>query len=769
MTSFLLIVKNYKSHDPEMFLLVKKLWGDQGPDVEATSRADAAESEPLTLERIFSSDDFRSESAPAIKWLENGAYTTLAPSDTVGHGTDIVRVDSNGHKEVLVSAGQLVPPGSKDALSIHGYELSNDLDVALIYTQSVRVWRQNTRGDYWTFHRSSGKLTKLGGESKPSILMFAKLSPDGQQVGYVRENNLYVEPSGGGEPTALTTDGADDIINGTFDWVYEEEFGCRDGWRWSADGKQIAYWQLDTSDVKKFTLIDSTSENYPRLKSFAYPKTGEKNAVCRIGVVSTAGGSTQWIKIPGDTRSDFYLPRMEWIGKSHELVIHRINRLQNAVDVIIADTKTAETRTVWTDRDNAWVDIHDDAMSWVDNGSAFTWISEKNGWRQPYFVSRDGATARRVLNADFDVIQLLRIDENAGRIYFLASPNDATQQYLFAAKLNSDEAPVQLTPAEQAGTHEYQLSPECGFAVHTYSTFEMPPRSELISLPDHKVVRTLTTNDRLINVVKQLRKSPVEFLKVKVDEGVELDGWLMKPASLNEGQAYPLVLHVYGEPASQSVRDRWGGQNYLWHLMLAQRGYAVACFDNRGTPCPRGRDWRKAAYRRVGVLASEDQSAAVKELLKRPDLDASRVGAWGWSGGGSMTLNLLFRYPDLFHTGIAVASVPDMRLYDTIYQERYMGLPQDNPDDYRRGSPITHAEGLKGNLLIVHGTGDDNCHPQGMEKLTNRLIELNKPFSQMFYPNRSHSISEGHNTSLHLYSLMTRYLESHLPVSEESN
>jgi dipeptidyl-peptidase-4 len=292
----------------------------------------------------------------------------------------------------------------------------------------------------------------------------------------------------------------------------------------------------------------------------------------------------------------------------------------------------------------------------------------------------------------------------------------------------------------------------------------MPPRVELVSLPDHKVVRSLAANENLSKKMAKMAPLPVEFFRVDIGSGVKLDGWLMKPANFDPTKKYPLLIHVYGEPAGQEVMDRWGGSQYLWHLMLTQQGYLVACVDNRGTPCPRGRDWRKAAYRRVGMLASEDQTAAVRQLLKRQYVDATRVGVWGWSGGGSMTLNLLFRYPALYRTGMAVAPVPDMRLYDTIYQERYMGLPRDNPEDYRRGSPITHAAGLKGNLLIVHGSGDDNCHMQGTEKLVDQLVELNKPFTLMIYPNRTHAISEGKNTTRHLFGLLTRYLSDNLPA-----
>lgn len=717
----------------------------------------------LTLDRIFASDEFRGDRVPPVKWLEGGGYATLVPSKQFKGANDIVQFDATGKSETLVPAGKLVPPNSKEPLAIQGYEFSKDLDVLLIYTNSVKVWRANTRGDYWTFRRSTGKLQQVGLGAKPSTLMFAKLSPNGKHIGYVRENNLYVESVEGGAATRLTTDGSENVINGTFDWVYEEEFFCRDGWRWSPDSKHIAYWQLDTHGVPTFTLIDNTSGTYPVLKSFAYPKTGERNSACRIGVVPADGGKTRWMNVPGDTRTDFYIPRMDWAGNSNELAIRRVNRLQNAVDVMLADAETGKVRTILTDRDGAWVDIDDDCMEWVEKGQAFTWISERDGWRHLYLVSRNGRTIRRVTSGEFDVIRVLHVDEKTNSVYFVASPENPTQHHLYRMPLFGKGTHERLGPVEPSGWNDYSISKDGTTAVHTRSAFGQPPRVDLVSLPDHKVIRTLASNEKLTETVKNLAQTPVEFFQADVG-GVTLDGWLMKPANFDPAKKYPLLVHVYGEPAGQMVTNRWGGSQYLWHLMLTQQGYAVACVDNRGTPCPRGRDFRKAAYRKVGVLASQDQAAAVRDLLKRPYLDPSRVGVWGWSGGGSMTLNLMFRSPDLFRTGMSVAPVPDMRLYDAIYQERYMGLPQDNAEDYKNGSPITHAAGLKGNLLIVHGTGDDNVHYQGTEKLADRLVALNKPFTMMAYPNRSHSINEGKNTSLHLYGLLTRYLNDNLPL-----
>jgi dipeptidyl-peptidase-4 len=733
--------------------------------VPAAAQTKTADPTKLTLDRIFTSGDFNGEHAPAVKWLDGGAYTTLQPSKTHKGASDLIRVDAAGKTEVLVPAENLIAPNTKKPLDIHDYEFTKDLDLVLIYTNTVKVWRQNTRGDYWTYKRSTNQLRKLG-NAVPSVLMFAKLSPDGTHVAYVRENNLYVEPVQGGTITKLTHDGTGEVINGTFDWVYEEEFDCRDGWLWSPDGKQIAYWQLDTRGVKTYTLIDNTSGTYPTLKTFAYPKTGERNSACHVGVVPVTGGGTKWLKIPGDTRTDFYIPRMEWLDNSKELAIQRINRLQNALDVMLGDSSTGRVRTIITERDGSWIDMHDDSMEWVEKGNAFSWISERDGWRHLYFVSKDGGNVRRITSGEYDVIRVLHIDEKGGFVYFLASPQNPIRQYLYRVSLRKSDSLERLTPADEPGWHDYQFSKEGDRAIHTFSAFGSPPIVKLISIPDHKVIRTLAANDKLRDAVRKLDGTPVEFFRAGSSPGALMDGWLMKPVNFDPAKKYPILFHVYGEPAGQEVVDRWGGNQYLWHLMLTQQGYAVACVDNRGTPCPRGRDWRRSVYRKIGTLASEDQAAAARDLLKRPYFDPARVGVWGWSGGGSMTLNLMFRYPEIYRTGMSVAPVPDMHLYDTIYQERYMGLPQDNDADYKLGSPITHAAGLRGNLLIVHGSGDDNVHYQGTEKLVDKLVELNKPFTLMAYPNRTHSINEGKNTTRHLFGLLTRYLNENMPPNK---
>ncbi|MHC4692431.1 MAG: S9 family peptidase [Planctomycetota bacterium] len=732
----------------------------------------------LTLERIFDSNDFESERFGPACWLEDGSgYTTLEDTEAKQECNepsscdesddekpkDIVRYDpETGSREIIVSSTRLIPSGESKPLKIKNYSWSEDGKKLLIFTNTKRVWRRNTRGDYWVLDMTSWKLQKLGGEAGPSTLMFAKFSPDGRRVAYVCEKNLYVQNLKNLRIKQLTRDGSDTIINGTSDWVYEEEFRLRDGFRWSPDSKLIAYWQFDTEGVREFHLINYTDSLYPKITTFQYPKVGEMNSACRVGVIKAGGGRTRWLKVPGDSRNH-YIPKMEWAENSKEIVIQQLNRLQNINKVMLGDVRTGRVRTILTETDEAWIDMHDD-LKWLDDGKSFTWVSERDGWRHLYLVSRSGSEIKILTPGQFDVISIQSIDEEGGWVYYIASPDNPTQRYLYRTPLDGSGKVERITPADPEGTHTYQVSKDSKWAFHTYSSFGKPPIIELVGLPGHKTKKVLVDNSKLRSNLDEFKRMPVEFFRVDIGEGVQLDGWCMKPHDFDPENQYPLFFYVYGEPAGQTARDTWGGKGYLWHLMLTQQGYLVMNVDNRGTPSPRGRAWRKCVYRQIGILASADQAAATRAIIKsRSYVDPNRIGIWGWSGGGSMSLNAIFRYPDLYHTAMAIAFISNQRFYDTIYQERYMGLPDDNEEGFKNGSPITFAHQLKGNLLIVHGTADDNCHYQSFEALVNELIKHNKHFTMMSYPNRTHSIKEGKNTRRHLYELLTRYLNENLP------
>jgi dipeptidyl-peptidase-4 len=734
------------------------------PSFSASEETDPSR---LTLERIFGEEEFEVEAFGPARWLEDGSgYTALEAAKEDDEVKEIVRYDpATGERTILVPETSLVPDGSGEPLSIEDYLWSEDGRRLLIFTNTEKVWRRNTRGDYWLLDIGSSKLQQLGDEAGESSMMFAKLSPDGTKVAWVdfNQKDLYVQNLEDLTVTRLTDDAGKHTINGTSDWVYEEEFGLRDGFRWSPDGTYIAFWQFDSEGVEFFNLINNTDSLYPELTPIPYPKVGTTNSACRVGVIPAGGGETTWFEPEGDPRQH-YIPKMGWADSSEEIWLIQLNRLQNTARVVLGNIDTGALRTVFTDSDTAWVDMRHDDPQWIDDGRWFTWLSERDGWRHLYLVARGGNGRRvSVTSGNYDVTELVQVDSSNGWAYVMASPDDPTSRYLYRKALTGEGELERITPDSPAGTHSYQISDDGRWAIHTFSAREHVPRTDLVSLPDHSVRRVLQDNADIQKAFDAIAKTPSEPFRVAVAGGVEIDGWMIKPPDFDATKSYPLLIYVYGEPGGQTVQNRWGRSNGLWHLFLAQQGYVVASLDNRGTPAPRGRDWRKSVYRQIGVLASADQAAGVKAMLEQfLFIDRERVGVWGWSGGGSMTLNLLFRYPEIYSTGIAVATVPDQKLYDSIYQERYMGLPEDNAEGYAAGSPITHASNLEGDLLLIHGTGDDNVHYQGFELLVNELVKEGKLFDMMAYPNRSHGISEGEGTSLHLRRTMTRYLQEHL-------
>ncbi|MCR4375003.1 MAG: S9 family peptidase [Acidobacteria bacterium] len=730
--------------------------------VAAQARQDArAQALFDQIDRIFQHNEYAPRRFGPARWLPDGtAYAIVEPAVPPATGREIVRYDAaTGARSILVPASRLVPQGAVAPLDISDYVWSADGKRLLVFTNTRKVWRDNTRGDYWVLTLDDGRLRQLGGGAPEASLMFAKFSPDGTRAAYVRGNNIYVERLDDGRITPLTTDGSETTINGTSDWVYEEELGVRDSFRWSPDGRHIAYWQFDSTGVGSFSLINTTDTLYPVITRIPYPKAGTTNSAVRIGVVAAEGGDTRWIRTPGDPRNT-YLARLEWIDAG-TVAIQQLNRLQNQNDFLMGEAASGDVRRVFRDESNTWVDLVEE-VQWLDRGSSFLWITERDGWRHVVRVPRDGGDARLITRFDADVIAVAGVDEAQGWLYFTASPLNATQVYLYRSRLDGSGVPERVTPADQAGTHAYDIAPGGRMAFHTYSRFDRPATTDVVALPAHQSLRSLTDASSLTAKVAPLLVRPVEFFTVDVG-GSSLDGWMLKPSTFDPSRRYPVIVFVYGEPASQTVTDRWGGGRMLFHRALADAGYVVVSVDNRGTPAPKGAAWRKSVYGTVGDLSSKDQATAVRALASRHSyIDASRVGVWGWSGGGSNTLNMMFRFPDVFHVGVSVAPVPDQRLYDTIYQERYMGLPQENVEGYRIGSPINFAEGLKGRLLVVHGSGDDNVHYQGTERLINRLIELGKPFDTMVYPNRTHAIAEGPGTTVHVYRLIARYFLEHL-------
>jgi dipeptidyl-peptidase-4 len=669
-----------------------------------------------------------------------------------------------------VSPQRLTPKGGTHALEIKNFFFSPDFKKILIYTNSKKVWRYETRGDYWVYNIADSSLAKLGQSLPPSSLMFAKFSPDGLKAAYVSGYNIYVEDLSAHTIKALTHGGSRKLINGTFDWVYEEEFNNRDGFRWSPDSRAIAYWQIIDSSTRDYYMLNTTDSIYSHIIPVEYPVAGQMPSPFKIGVVEIANSQTHWMKIPVDIKNGTYLPRMEWAASSQELVVQRVNRRQNESDVMLCNAKSGDVKTIFSEKENAWIDVISEwdenykmgGWDWLKNGLEFLWASEKDGWRHLYRIRRDGSHQILVTIGKYDVMQISLIDEKNNQLYFMASPDNATQAYLYRCPLDGTGEAVRITPANEPGTHAYEVSPNGKFAEHHFSNYYTTTDGEWITLPDHQALKG-TEPAKPVNPADSAA-SNISFFKITTADGVSMDGWMQKPMSFDSTKKYPVLYYVYTEPGSQTVKDEYGVTHCpVYPGDLARDGYIYISLDNRGTPAPKGAAWRKSIYRKIGQLNIHDQAQGAAIINQWPFVDSSRIAVWGWSGGGSATLNLMFQHPEIYKTGLAVAALGNLETYDNIYQERYMGNPLETRDDYIKGSAVSYASNLQGNLLYIHGSGDDNVHFNNAEMLVNELVKYNKTFQFMEYPNRTHSISEGPGTKEHLHNLFKNYLNSHCP------
>ncbi len=701
-----------------------------------------------------------------VNWTNDGlAYTRVKDGN-------IIRIDPKTEAEtIIVKKEQLTAVGTSAPMLPQSYVYSNDNSKLLIFTNTEKVWRYKTRGDYWILDLKNNQLSKVGKSQPSQSLMFAKFSPDAKQVAYVSEHNLFAEDVNSGISRRLTNDGSRKMINGTFDWVYEEEFGCRDGFRWSPDGKQIAFWQVDATKIRDYYMLNTTDSVYSKVIPVEYPKTGVAPSPVKIGVVNLSNGAIRWMKIDGDPQQN-YLPRMEW-SAGNELIVQQLDRRQQESKLIYCNSNDGNCRTFWAENDEAWVDLNaaeaggdPSGWLWVNKQQDFLWVSEKDGWRHIYKISKDGKNVTLLTKGNYDIGGIKAIDEANNYVYFSASPNNATQLYLYRVRLNNPGKQLRedaelVGSVKQKGTHNFDISPNAKIARHMFTNYNTAPVVEWVTLPDNK---PLNASRSIANTMKPNPAINVEYLQIKTEDNILLDAWVNKPKNFDPSKKYPIVFYVYGEPAATTIDDVFGNHdNFLYDGDMAADGYIQVALDNRGTPSLKGTGWRKAIYKKNGYINIRDMAMGAKKILENSFVDKDRVAVWGWSGGGSSTLNLMFQYPELFKTGIAIAAVTNMLYYDNIYTERYMGLPQENMADYIRGSAISHVQGLKGNLLLVHGSGDDNVHFSNAEALVNELVKYNKQFQFMEYPNRTHNINEGEGTTEHLIKLYSNFLRKNCP------
>ncbi|MDR2040181.1 MAG: S9 family peptidase [Bacteroidales bacterium] len=718
-----------------------------------------AQEKALSVEKIYATGVIHTKGIQMMKWMEDGKSYSRIEFNKEDNANEIVRYDvATNHRTVIVPSGWLKDEATGKSLRLQDYIWSKDNRQMLLYHNAQRVWRYPTRGDYQVLDMETGKRTVLGKGLAGKSLMFAKFSPDGNYVAYVSRNNIYVEDISSQKITQLTFDGSDAIINGTFDWMYEEEFSCRDGFRWSPDGKSIAYWQSDTRGTGVFYMIDNVDSIYSQMIPLPYPKVGTTLSAVKVGIVPVSGGATEWMDIPGDPREN-YLPRMDYVPESNDLMVHQFNRAQNINTVWML--RNGKPEVLFTETDDAWVDVNDE-IRWLDKNRSFTWMSERDGWCHLYKISRDGKDIQCLTPGAFDVIQVTGMDQEKGYVYFMATEENYTQRYLYRASLKG-KGKVEKIPVDgQSGQHSYNFSPTGKWAVHTFQNASTPPEYGMVQFPQNKTIRILEDNAEAKRKFDDLSLAKKEFIKVDIGE-IILDAWMIKPLGFDPAKKYPVIVHVYGEPAGSTVQDSWSGGD-LWHRYLAQEGYIVVSIDNRGANVPRGRAWRKSIYRKIGILNAADQAAAMEKMIQQYDfIDPERIGISGWSGGGSTTLTCMFQYPEIYKTGIAIAFIAHQKLYDAAYQERYMGLPTGDDDAFEQGSTVKYAGNLKGNLLLVHGTGDDNVHYQNCELMINELVRHKKMFSLLSYPMRGHGIYEGENTTMHLRLSIDKYWKENLP------
>ncbi len=732
---------------------------------------------PLTADRLFRSREFTAQGLPDVQWMKDGRSYLNVKAD-IG-GTALVTVDAvTGAETVLVPVGVL-KNAAGTPLDVEEVTLSADETKALIFHSSVRVWRTNTRGVYHIVDFATKRVTPLvdaspvdavapvtrtqgpdflasglaSGASDPDLQMFAKFSPDGLRVAYGRANDLWVKDLRTGTATRLTSDGSDDIINGTTDWVYEEELGLRDAFRWSPDSRRIAFWRFDQRAVPAFPIVDELGV-YPRVSTLRYPKAGAANSRVTIHVIDADGRGRRQLEVGPDTGQ--YITRLEWVD-TDSISVQRVPRRQQQLDVMLVSAATGSGRTIVTERDSAYVNSEGEPVVWLADRQRFLLRSDRSGWQQYYLYRRDGRLVRRITRDSMDVLDLLAVDEKSGAAYVQVAWPDATQQQLMRVSFDGRRQ-QRLTTGD--GAHAMLVSPTASYLFDSYSRLGVPPIVSLHALPQMMKVRELTDNAAVRAKLVAQGLQPAQRFTVPVPDGTLLDAYRILPPAFDSTRKYPVLMHAYGGPAAPQVVDQWGGARYLWHASLAEQGYVVVVVDNRGAAF-RGRDFRKVTQLRLGLTEAQDQIDAARWLGRQSWVDASRIGFWGWSFGGYLAAMVAGKGGDIFKAVIAVAPVTDWRLYDTIYAERFMWTPQDNAVGYAETAPQNYVGGIKARFLLVHGTGDDNVHPQNSVQFIERMVRANKPMQQLFYPNRTHSISGG-NTTVHLYESLTRFLRENL-------
>jgi len=727
------------------------------------SQSQIAPPKAITLDDIWgrNAGTFAPRTVQGVNWMKSGGfYTTLADgrivkfSITDGGATNGRAVDTL-FDERIARAGQNI--------SIEDYQLSADEQKLLLTTAEEPIYRRSSLATFYVHELATRQLKLL---SRGEKQQYATFSPDGRRVAFVRDNNLFTVDLNTMAEKQLTTDGKRNaIINGGADWVYEEEFSMARAFEWSPDSRRLAFIRFDESQVPEYNM-QTWGELYPNDYKFKYPKAGEDNSTVSVWVVDATTG--QKIKIDTGLESDIYLPRIQWTKNTNLLSIRRLNRLQTKLDLIHSDATTGKSTVVLTETANeilggqpSYVDLEfTDDLTYLGDGKTFIWTSERSGFKHVYRYDMSGTMLGPVTSGNYEILNLLGVDEKSQVAYYLSAEISAVEKHLFRIGLDGRNK-QRLSLGK--GTYSANFSPDFAYYLLSHTTANSPLTVSLYRTANTelKPVRMLETNENLRRRLNLYQISPKRFFTVPTPSGERLNAWMIRPANFDSTAAadrkrYPVLMFVYGGPGSQTVKNEWDSRDYFWYQLLAQKGYVIVSVDNRGTGA-RGNAFRTVTYGQLGKLETQDQIDAAKYLKTLPYVDPGRVGIWGWSYGGYMTALCMTLGADVFKTGIAVSPVTNWRFYDTIYTERYLKRPQDNPSGYDDNSPVTHADKLRGNFLLIHGTGDDNVHFQNSIEFVNALIAAGRSFRSFYYPNRNHGIYGG-NTRQHLYQMMTDFI-----------
>jgi len=697
-----------------------------------------AQKKQITNQDIWTAPTFRANYVAGFNFLNDGKHYSRTEEG------NIVKYDiTTGETAGVIFNGD----NMGDAGKFSDYTFNDDESKIVFSTDGEQIYRYSSRANYYVWDTKTETLTPVADNGKQRN---ATLSPDGNKVAYVQDNNLFYKDLLSGRTTQITADGKNnEVINGVTDWVYEEEFGIVRVFEWSPDSRRIAFLKSDESKVKEFTMPMYRNELYPEYITFKYPKAGEDNAVVTLHMYDLKKGKIRDIKL--NSKPDMYIPRMKWTQDDNQLCVFQMNRHQNELDLFLVNAKNGKSKKLLSEKNKYYVDIHDN-LTFLDNGKEFVWTSEQDGYNHIYLYDMKGKMKKQLTKGEYDVTNFYGVDEDDERVYYQAAEKSPMQREVYS--INFKGKKKQKLSGEK-GSNRAQFSKTFDYLVNTH-TAAGAPSSYTVHNAEGELVRTIEDNNGLREKLNAYDISKPEFFDFKTSEGVKLNGWMIKPSNFDRSKEYPVLMYVYGGPNSQTVQDSWGGGNYFWYQSLAQQGYIIVSVDNRGTGA-RGEEFRKMTYQQLGKYETIDQIEAAKWLGKQPYVDADRIGIWGWSYGGYMSSLCLFKGADVFSTAIAVAPVTNWKWYDTIYTERFMRTPQENNDGYEDNSPINHVDKMKGKYLLVHGMGDDNVHAQNSFEMVNALIKANKHFDTYFYPNRNHGIYGG-NTRLHLYDKMTDFI-----------